>query len=98
MEHIRCIMERACSGHIRFRSAQNGACSTPRLPSWEHYPGRSMSAATCEDGQHVVEAVEDGVVGEAHDLRPGAPQVCFPSLIVRTKLVVHAAVDFDDEA
>jgi hypothetical protein len=28
----------------------------------------------------------------------GAPQVCSPSLIVRTKLVVHAAVDFDDEA
>jgi hypothetical protein len=57
-----------------------------------------MSAAMCEGGQHVVEAVEHRVVGEAHDLRAGAPQVCSPSLIVRTKLVVHAAVDFDDEA
>jgi hypothetical protein len=57
-----------------------------------------MSAAMCEGGQHVVEAVEHRVVGEAHDLRAGAEQFCFPSLIVRTKLVVHAAVDFDDEA
>ena len=52
----------------------------------------------CEDGQHVVEAVEHRVVGEAHDLRAGAPQVCFPGLIVKTKLVVHGAVDFDDKA
>jgi hypothetical protein len=51
-----------------------------------------------EHGQHVVQVVEHSVVGEAYDVRAGAPQVCFPTLIIRTQLVVHAAIDFDDEA
>jgi len=57
-----------------------------------------MSAVICEDSQHVVEAVEHGLIGEPHDLRPSASQVFFPSVVVRTKRVVHRAVDFDDEA
>lgn len=59
---------------------------------------RPTSAATCKDGQHVVELVEHGVIGEAHDLGAGTPQVCFASLVVSTTFVVHGPIDFDDEA
>jgi hypothetical protein len=57
-----------------------------------------MSAAMSEDGQDVVELAEHRVVGEAHDLHSGAPQVCFSCLILGTKLVVHPTINFDDEA
>jgi len=52
----------------------------------------------CEDGQHLVQPVEHGVIGEAHDLGASAPQVCFASLVITTTFVVHGPIDFDDEA
>ena len=57
-----------------------------------------MSAAMCHNRQHLMQAVEHGVIGKAHDLHAGELQVCLPSLVVGTKPVVHGAVHFDDEA
>lgn len=57
-----------------------------------------MSAPMGERSQNVVQAVQHRVIREAHDLCTGAPQVSFASLVVRAPLVMHRAVDFDDEA
>jgi hypothetical protein len=56
-----------------------------------------MSAAFCKDGQNRVEVAPHGVIRKADNLGAGTAQVSLPSFVVRTKLVVHPTVHFDDK-